>query len=255
MGPASTFAEGFNVAGLHAWVTGAGGGIGRACAVLLADMGACVHLVGRTPETLAATQHAVGELGREASVHAGDVTDHAFVSGLFEPHDVDILVNSAGVNIPQPIADVTPESFATVLDVNLTAAFFVTQAAVAVMRRHGRGGSIVSISSQMGHVGGPERAAYCASKWGLEGLTRAMALELAPEGIRMNTVAATFVDTELAARSFAKPGFREWVMSRIPSGRLLSVEEVAFAVAFLAAPASALTTGSSLITDGGWTAQ
>jgi NAD(P)-dependent dehydrogenase (short-subunit alcohol dehydrogenase family) len=255
MAPASTFAEAFNLAGMHAWVTGAGGGIGRACAVLLAEMGASVHLVGRTEETLLATQEAIVELGRESTVHIGDVTDTHFVERLFDDPGVDILVNSAGVNIPQPIAEVTPESFATVLGVNLTAAFFVTQGAIAAMRRHGRGGSIVSISSQMGHVGGPERAAYCASKWGLEGLTRAMALELAPEGIRVNTVAPTFVDTDLAARSFAKPGFRDWVLSKIPSGRLLSVEEVAFAVAFLAAPASGLTTGSSLVTDGGWTAQ
>ena len=255
MVPASTFAEAFNLAGMHAWVTGAGGGIGRASAVLLAELGACVHLVGRTEATLAATQDAIGELGAESSIHVGDVTDTDFLGRLFQPHAVDVLVNSAGVNIPQKIADVTPESFATVIGVNLTAAFFVTQAAVAEMRRHGRGGSIVSISSQMGHVGGPDRTAYCASKWGLEGMTRAMALELAPEGIRVNTVAPTFVDTELAARSFAKPGFREWVLGKIPSGRLLSVEEVAFAVAFLAAPASGLTTGSSLLTDGGWTAQ
>ncbi|MDF2824922.1 MAG: putative short-chain dehydrogenase [Mycobacterium sp.] len=255
MEPVSTFAAAFDLADKHAWVTGAGGGIGRACALLLAELGACVHLVGRTEETLAGTQDAISALERSSSIHVGDVTDTAFVNRMFDSHDVDVLVNSAGVNIPQPIADVTPESFATVLGVNLTAAFFVTQAAVASMRHHGRGGSIVSISSQMGHVGGPERAAYCASKWGLEGLTKAMALELAPEGIRMNTVAATFVDTDLAARSFAKPGFRDWVMSKIPAGRLLSVEEVAFAVAFLAAPASGLTTGSSLVTDGGWTAQ
>lgn len=255
MAPASTFAEAFNLDGLHAWVTGAGGGIGRACAVLLAEMGASVHSVGRTEDTLVATQNSISEVGRESTIHVGDVTDSDFVGRMFEDHAVDILVNSAGINIPQAIAEVTPEAFAAVLGVNLSAAFFVTQAAVAQMRKHGRGGSVVSISSQMGHVGGPERAAYCASKWGLEGLTKAMALELAPEGIRVNTVAPTFVDTELAARSFVKPGFRDWVLGKIPSGRLVSVEEVAFAVAFLAAPASGFTTGSSLLTDGGWTAQ
>jgi NAD(P)-dependent dehydrogenase (short-subunit alcohol dehydrogenase family) len=138
--------------------------------------------------------------------------------------------------------------------VNVEAVLFVTQQAVARMRELGQGGSVVMISSQMGHVGGPERTLYCASKWAMEGMTKALALELASDGIRVNTVAPTFIETELTARSLAKADFRNWVLGEIPLGRLGTVDEVAAAVAYLASPASAMTTGSSLMVDGGWTA-
>lgn len=245
---------GTSLADRHAWVTGAGSGIGRASAVALARLGATVHLVGRTAEALHETARLIGAHGGSAEVHAGDVTDDAFVASLMTGQRVDVLVNSAGRNIAQLVDDITRHTYAAVMDVNVGAVLFVTQQAVARMREHGEGGSIVSIGSQMGHVGGPQRTMYCASKWALEGMTKALALELAAEGIRVNTVAPTFVETELTAKSLARPEFREWVLGEIPMRRLGTVDEVAAAVAYLACPASALTTGTSLLVDGGWTA-
>ncbi|KWX57118.1 hypothetical protein ASJ79_12500 [Mycobacterium sp. NAZ190054] len=240
--------------GKHAWVTGAGSGIGRASAVALSRLGATVHLVGRTPESLHETARLAADHGGVAEVHDGDVTDPSFVSSVMAGQRVDVLVNSAGRNIPQRLEEITPQTYAAVMAVNVEAALFVTQQAVARMREHGDGGSIVSISSQMGHVGGPQRTLYCSSKWALEGMTRALALELAGEGIRVNTVAPTFIETALTARGLAEPEFRDWVLGEIPLRRLGTVDEVAAAVAYLASPASSLTTGSSLLVDGGWTA-
>ncbi|MCV7418836.1 SDR family oxidoreductase [Mycolicibacterium litorale] len=245
---------GASLAGKHAWVTGAGSGIGRASAIALCRLGAAVHLVGRTSESLQETARQIAEYGGTASVHVGDVTEVSLVASLMNGQRVDVLVNSAGRNIAQRLDDITPQTYAAVMNVNVAAALFVTQQAVARMREHGEGGSIVSIGSQMGHVGGPQRTLYCASKWALEGMTKALALELAGEGIRVNTVAPTFVETDLTARSLAKPEFRDWVLGEIPLRRLGTVEEVAAAVAYLASPASSLTTGSSLLVDGGWTA-
>ncbi|MGE2715572.1 SDR family NAD(P)-dependent oxidoreductase [Mycolicibacterium litorale] len=254
VGAVDALVGGASLAGKHAWVTGAGSGIGRASAVALSRLGATAHLVGRTADSLHETARLVGEFGGAATVHVGDVTDAAFVSTLMAGQRVDVLVNSAGRNIPQLLDAITPQTYAAVMGVNVEAALFVTQHAVARMRDQGDGGSIVSISSQMGHVGGPQRTLYCTSKWALEGMTRALALELAGEGIRVNTVAPTFVETELTAQSLAKPEFREWVLGEIPLGRLGRVDEVAAAVAYLASPASSLTTGTSLLVDGGWTA-
>jgi NAD(P)-dependent dehydrogenase (short-subunit alcohol dehydrogenase family) len=254
VGAVDALVGGAPLAGKHAWVTGAGSGIGRASAVALARLGATAHLVGRTAESLHATSRMVGEYGGSAEVHPGDVTDGGFVSSVMAGRRVDVLVNSAGRNIAQLVDDITAHTYAAVMDVNVAAVLFVTQQAVARMREHGEGGSIVSIGSQMGHVGGPQRTLYCTSKWALEGMTKALALELAGEGIRVNTVAPTFVETELTAQSLAKPEFRDWVLGEIPLRRLGTVDEVAAAVAYLAGPASSLTTGSSLLVDGGWTA-
>jgi NAD(P)-dependent dehydrogenase (short-subunit alcohol dehydrogenase family) len=196
----------------------------------------------------------IGDHGGTAHVHVGDVTDVDFVATLMNGQRVDVLVNSAGRNIPRRLESIERQDFAAVMSVNVEAVLFVTQQAVARMRERGQGGSVVMISSQMGHVGGPERTLYCASKWAMEGMTKALALELASDGIRVNTVAPTFIETELTARSLAKADFRNWVLGEIPLGRLGTVDEVAAAVAYLASPASAMTTGSSLMVDGGWTA-
>ncbi|MGE2833256.1 SDR family NAD(P)-dependent oxidoreductase [Mycobacterium sp. SMC-4] len=253
-GAVDALVGGSSLAGKHAWITGAGSGIGRASAVALARLGATVHLVGRTVDSLDETARLATGYGGTALVHAGDVTDESFASSVLRGERVDVLVNSAGRNIPQQLQDITRDTYAAVMAVNVEAVLFVTQQAVARMREHGEGGSIVSISSQMGHVGGPQRTMYCTSKWALEGMTKALALELAAEGIRVNTVAPTFIETELTAASLARPEFRDWVLGEIPLRRLGSVDEVAAAVAYLASPASSLTTGTSLLVDGGWTA-
>lgn len=246
--------RGASLAGKHAWVTGAGSGIGRASAIALARLGATTHLVGRTAESLDATARLIEEYDGVAVCRMGDVTDASFVTTMMADQRVDVLVNSAGRNIAEPLAEIKPLSYTAVMGVNVEALLFVTQQAVARMRAHREGGSIVSIGSQMGHVGGPQRILYCTSKWALEGMTKALALELANEGIRVNTVAPTFIETELTARSLVKPEFRDWVLGEIPLRRLGTVDEVAAAVAYLASPASSLTTGSSLLVDGGWTA-
>lgn len=241
-----------DLSGRHAWVTGGGSGIGLASAVALAAAGAQVHLVGRNRERL---EEAAAQVAGAAQVHAVDVTDTAAVAELFADAQVDILVDSAGRNIPKVLDEVTEADFDAVFDVNVRASFFVVQHAVRAMRRTGTKGSIILISSQMGHVGGPKRIVYCGSKWALEGMTRALALELAPEGIRVNTVAPTFVDTELTQSSFAEPGFREFVLSSIPMGVMAQPQDVAAAVEFLAGDGSRMITGTSIMVDGGWTAQ
>lgn len=253
-GAVDALVRGASLAGKHAWVTGAGSGIGRASAVALSRLGATAHLVGRTAKSLQETAQLIAEYGGSASVQIGDVTDATFVATMMADQRVDVLVNSAGRNIPGHLEEITPQTYAAVMAINVEAVLFVTQQAVARMRSHGEGGSIVSIGSQMGHVGGPQRTLYCSSKWALEGMTKALALELASEAIRVNTVAPTFIETELSARSLAKPEFRDWVLGEIPLRRLGTVDEVAAAVAYLASPASSLTTGSSLLVDGGWTA-
>jgi NAD(P)-dependent dehydrogenase (short-subunit alcohol dehydrogenase family) len=253
-GAVDALVRGASLAGKHAWVTGAGSGIGRASAIALARLGAITHLVGRTAESLSATARLIEEYDGVAVCREGDITDASFVATAMAGQRVDVLVNSAGRNIAGFLEDVTPQSYAAVMGVNVEALLFVTQQAVARMRAHGEGGSIVSIGSQMGHVGGPQRILYCTSKWALEGMTKALAIELAAEGIRVNTVAPTFIETELTARSLAQPAFRDWVLGEIPMRRLGTVDEVAAAVAYLASPASSLTTGSSLLVDGGWTA-
>ena len=199
---------------------------------------------------------AIRDAGGAADCAALDVTDLAAVAEAFaaaEPFD--ILVNNAGTNRPKPFIEVTVEDYDAVLDLNVQAAFFVAQ---AVARQHDRSrqvrGSIINMSSQMGHVGGANRSLYCASKWAMEGMTKAMALELAPHGIRVNTLAPTFIETPLTKPFFEDAAFRGSVLAKIKLGRLGTVEDLMGAVVFLASDASALMTGSSLVVDGGWTA-
>jgi NAD(P)-dependent dehydrogenase (short-subunit alcohol dehydrogenase family) len=244
------------LAGRTALVTGAAGGIGRGCAMGLAAAGADVALMGRTPEALEEVAGEVRELGASAVCLPCDVTDAGAVeAAVAKLEHVDVLVSSAGTNVPEPFVDVTPEHLDAVVDVNVKGTFVVSQAAVRTMIAGGRGGAIVHVSSQMGHVGAPNRTVYCMTKHAVEGLTKAMAVELAPHGIRVNAVGPTFVETPLTRPFFEKAEFRDWVLQRIPLGRLGRVEEVAAAVVFLASPAASLITGASLLLDGGWTAQ
>jgi NAD(P)-dependent dehydrogenase (short-subunit alcohol dehydrogenase family) len=237
-------------------VTGAGGGIGAGCAAALAEAGAELVLVGRSLERLAGAAAAVEAAGSAADCRECDVTDAAAVAAMFASLGaVDVVVNCAGANIPEPFVDVTEEHLDSLVALNLKGVFLVTQAAVRAMLAGGRPGSVINISSQMGHVGDANRSVYCATKHAVEGLTKALAVELAPAGIRVNSVAPTFVETPMTAPFFADHAFRESVEARIPLGRIGTVDDVVGAVVFLASPAAGLITGTSLVVDGGWTAR
>ena len=245
----------FRLAGKRALVTGAGRGLGLAAAAALADAGAHVTLAARTAEEIEAAAEAIRDGGGSAGALRLDVTDiEGTARALGTAEAFDIFVNNAGTNRPKPFVDVTADDYDTVMELNLRAAFFAAQAVARRMIASGRGGSIINISSQMGHVGAANRTIYCASKHALEGLTKAMAVELAPHGIRVNTLGPTFIETPMTRPFFANQAFRESVLAKIKLGRLGRLEDVMGAVVFLASDASALMTGSSLVVDGGWTA-
>jgi NAD(P)-dependent dehydrogenase (short-subunit alcohol dehydrogenase family) len=251
--------EPFRLDGKTALITGAGRGIGRAVALALAAAGAELVLVSRTASQLEGVAGEIAQQGGRARALPLDVTDSArvrdAVAGLGR---LDILVNNAGVNRPQPFLDVDEETLDRLLTLNVRAAFLVAQAAARLMvapTGAKTGGVIVNMSSQMGHVGSErDRTVYVMTKHAIEGLTKAMAVELAPKGVRVVSIAPTFIDTPLVRPFFDDPTFRKWVLDHIPLGRLGTAEEVAHAVVFLASPAAALITGSSLLADGGWTA-
>ncbi len=246
--------------GKIALVTGAGRGIGRAVALALAASGAELVLVSRTRIELDEVAAEIAGQGGRARALLLDVTDsHALRAAFAGLGRLDILVNNAGLNRPQPFLDVDEETLDRLLALNVRAAFLVAQASARLMVANGAGGVpggvIVNMSSQMGHVGSErDRAVYVMTKHAIEGLTKAMAVELAPKNVRVVSIAPTFIDTPLTRPFFADPAFRQWVLDRIPLGRLGTVEEVASAVVFLASPAASLVTGSSLLADGGWTA-
>ncbi len=238
--------------GQVAVVTGAGRGIGRGCAEALAEAGASVIAVARSAEQLAEVE--AHESGRISS-WALDVTGDEILARIESLPGLSILVNNAGANRPQRFVDVDDESLDFVLDLNVRAAFRVSRAAARAMLANEVRGSIVHMSSQMGHVGSPKRTGYCMTKHAIEGLTRAMAVELGPHGIRVNAVAPTFVETPLTRPMLDDPDFREFVLGMIPMGELATVDDVVAAVMYLASPASGRVTGHSLRVDGGWTAQ
>jgi len=244
----------FRIDGQLALVSGAGRGIGRGCALALAAAGAEVIALSRTASELEALVGEIEAEGGRARALVCDVTDTAAVRSTIEDLvTLDVLVNNAGSNRPQPFLEVEDQVLDRMLNLNLKAAFVVAQAAARVMARSG-GGAIINMSSQMGHVGGATRTVYCATKHGLEGLTKAMAIDLAPHKIRVNSVAPTFVETPLTRPFFEDPTFKAAVFDQILLGRLAQVDEIAAAVVFLASPAAAMITGTSLLVDGGWTA-
>jgi NAD(P)-dependent dehydrogenase (short-subunit alcohol dehydrogenase family) len=250
----------FRLDGRVALVTGAGRGIGAQSAVALAEAGADVMLMSRTRAELEVVAAAVETIGRRAAVLVCDVMDAAAVRGAIASIErLDILVNNAGINYPEPFVDVSEAHLDHMLALNVRAMFIVAQAAVRKMLeapdRRERGGAIINVSSQMGRVGAPRRTTYCMTKHAVEGLTKAMGVELAPQNIRVNAIAPTFLETPMTASMFANPEFRDWVVSRIPMGRIGRIDEVTGAVVFLASPACSLVTGESLAIDGGWTAQ
>ena len=245
----------FRLGGRRALVTGAGGGIGLAAAAALADAGAAVTLVARTAETVESGAVAIRNAGGLAEAAVLDVTDLRRLAAFFSERPAfHVLVNNAGTNRPMPMTDVAEDDYDVVLDLNVKAAFFVAQGFARALLAAGEPGSMIHIGSQMGHVGGPNRSLYCASKWALEGMSKAFALDLAPNTIRSNTIAPTFIETPMTRPFLEDPTFRANVVGKIKLGRLGRVEDLMGAVVYLASDASALVTGTSLLVDGGWTA-
>ncbi len=239
----------------RALVTGAGRGIGLAAAVALAEAGAHLTLVARTETEITAAADEIRAAGGQAATIVLDVTDlPAMRAAIAAADPFDILVNNAGTNRPRPFLEVIEPDYDAITGLNLRAAFFVAQAVAWRMAAAGKGGSIIHISSQMGHVGGQNRTVYCMTKHGIEGLTKAMAVDLAPFGIRVNSIGPTFIDTPLTKPFFENTAFRDEVLRRIKLGRLGTVEDLMGAVLFLAGDAAALITGTCLLVDGGWTA-
>ena len=245
----------FQLTGKRALVTGASRGIGLGGAMALAEHGAHVVMAARNLEEIGQAAEAVKEAGYSAEAISLDVGDHdAMVSAVRQYGPFDILFNNAGTNTPLPYVDVTPDNFDMITDLNLKGAFFMAQEVAKGMIKAGKGGSIIHTSSQMGHVGGIERSVYCGSKFGIEGVTKASAIELAEHQIRVNTICPTFIRTPMTASTFENPERVKWLEEKIKLGRIGEIEDIMGAVVFLASDASSLVTGTSIVIDGGWTA-
>lgn len=245
----------FRLDGRKALVTGASSGIGWACAVALAEAGAHVVMAARGREKLDEAVQAVNGAGLSAEALTLDIGDIASLPAKLAPlGPLDVLVNSAGLARHTPAVATTLEDYNAVTDVNVRGAYFLSVEAAKGMIAGGKRGSIINITSQMGHIGGIDRAVYCGTKFAVEGFTKAMAIEFGPHGIRINTLAPTFIRTPLAEMTLAIPERKAWVESKIKLGRIGEVEDLMGPVVFLASDASALVTGTSLLVDGGWTA-
>ena len=241
--------------GKRALVTGASSGIGLACAVAVAEAGADVVAIARSADKLSALEEAARAQGLSLTAQTLDVSDAGSVAAfiaLQEPFDV--MVNAAGMGRHSPARDANTDDFDAVMQLNLRGAYFLTQHVGRKLIDAGRAGSLMTISSQMGHVGGIDRSVYCASKFAVEGFTKAMAIEWGPHNIRVNSVCPTFIKTALTAKTFEDPERLAWITQKIKLGRVGNVEDIMGGVVFLASDAAALITGTSLMIDGGWTA-
>ena len=250
-----TVLDSFSLAGKRALVTGASQGIGAAVAKAFAEAGAEVVLCARSEENLARAVEEIAAFGGRAEAFVADVTDvAAFSRGLSRYPAFDVFLNNAGTNRPKPLQEVTEDDYAAVMDLNVKASVFAAKAVAEGMIAAQKGGSIINMSSQMGHVGAANRTLYCASKWAMEGFTKALAVELGHHAIRVNTICPTFIETPMTAPMFADPAFRASVLGKIKLGRLGAVCDIVGGAIYLASDASALMTGSALMLDGGWTA-
>ncbi|HUC49054.1 MAG TPA: glucose 1-dehydrogenase [Xanthobacteraceae bacterium] len=246
----------FRLDGKRALVTGGGRGIGLAAASALAEAGAYVTIAARTKAEIEAAADAICARGEKADALVLDVTDiDAARNAVAAAAPFQILINNAGMNRPAYLADVKVEDFDAIFALNVRAAFFMAQAVARRLVDAKLPGSIINVSSQMGHVGAARRTVYCASKHAMEGFTKAMAIELAPHSIRVNSIGPTFLETPMTRPFFENKAFRDEVLGKIKLGRLGQLEEVAGAIVFLASDASSLMTGSALVLDGGWTAE
>ena len=245
----------FRLVNKTALITGASSGIGLGCAVALAEAGAHVVVSARSIDKLNSVVDAIKAKGLSAEAMVMDVADTNLVQEtILSQGPFDILVNSAGLGRHSPSKDTSIEDFDAVMNVNLRGAYFVTQAVANGLIKAKKTGSLINISSQMGHVGGIDRAVYSASKHAVEGFTKAMAIEWGPHQIRVNTICPTFIRTPLTQSTFDNPDRKEWIESKIKLGGIGEVEDIMGAVVFLASEASSMVTGSAIMVDGGWTA-
>ena len=249
----------FNLDGKIAIVTGAGRGMGYHIALALARYGADLVVCSRTVSELESPAAEVQKLGRQVLVQQMDIQKIPDIERMVQAAEdtygrIDILINNAGINIPQPVEDVTEEAWDTIMNTNVKGLFFCAQAVGRIMISQKKG-KIINISSQAGEVGIPQRTAYCSSKGAVNQLTKVLALEWAQHHINVNAIGPTFIETPLSKPMFEKPGFKNFVLSKIPWGRIGKPDDVIGAVIFLASDASELVTGHNLLIDGGWTAQ
>lgn len=244
----------YDFKGKKALITGASRGIGEACAKGLAAVGAEVVLSARTEKQLKKVRDEIITSGGIAEVCTADMCSMEAIYDFKELGPFNILVNNAGSNIPEKFCEVSEKSFDKIMNLNVKSAFFTAQIVAQEMVASGIKGSIINISSQMGIVGGQNRTVYCASKHAMEGFSKSMALDLAENGIRVNTICPTFIETDLTRKFLEESEFKDYILNRIPLGHLGQTEDVADAVLFLASEMSKMVTGSSIKVDGGWTA-
>tara|TARA_Y100001970_G_scaffold11635_1_gene13414 strand:+ start:639 stop:1406 length:768 start_codon:yes stop_codon:yes gene_type:complete len=250
----------YNLKGKYALVTGAGKGLGKACAIALAEAGANLIIVSRTKKDLNTVSKTIKKLRVKCKSYVCDITNYEDLKNIINKQSrIDVLVNNAGNNIPEHFTKVKTKNMEYLVKINSIAAFNTAQLCALKMiklkNRKKIGGSIINMSSQMGHVGGPIRSVYNMNKWGLEGLTRGMALDLAKFNIRVNTVAPTFVVTPMTKKFLKNKKFKKETLNNIPLGRFAEMSEIASTVVFLASDAASMIHGTSLLVDGGWTAK
>ena len=250
----------YNLKNKYALVTGAGKGLGRACAIALAEAGCNLIIVSRTKKDLDSVSKIIKKLKVKCKSYACDITNYNQMESIVNQQQrLDILVNNAGNNIPEHFTKVKTKNMEYLVKVNTIATFNIAQlCAIKMMKLKNRkkvGGSIINMSSQMGHVGGPIRSVYNMNKWGLEGLTKGMAVDLAKYNIRVNAVAPTFVVTPMTKKFLKNKKFKKETLNNIPLGRFAEMSEIASTVVFLASDAASMIHGTSILVDGGWTAK